>query len=111
MSIQLFRRGDLYTIGDVDNNGTIDVVDAQYVLLIVEDYSSSSVDKVNNNITSIRRNICSSIVCAEAADANQDGYITEADSTAITVYYANMNVNAGYTDDYINSSYYTLVVA
>ncbi len=103
------KTGDLYTIGDVNNDGQINSIDARDVLLIIE-AGYTTVEKAENSITWIQNNICN-IVCARAADANLDGKITSEDSDAILYYYASSMVYPDYYDDIIGSKYYTTIVA
>ncbi len=101
---------DSYVIGDVDNDGKIMAVDATYVLNTISG-GWTTVEKVNNNIATVRKNVCATIVCGEALDANHDKKVDSSDSNAILLYYANKNVNSSYEDDWIGREYYVLTVA
>lgn len=71
-SIQL--RWKPYTLGDVDDNGTIDTLDAYYILLYYA-CTAASLEPPEN-------------VLKEAADINEDGYVDTVDAYLALLYYA-----------------------
>ncbi len=105
------KTGDLYTVGDVDDDGMILAIDAYYIACIAEKYGSPTVTYVNNNISAIRKNINANIVCGEVADADGDDKITDDDRAAVLTYYATTMVDAKYIDPRIGYSYYMTITA
>lgn len=78
-----------YMIGDTNGNNIFNAVDASNVLWFVNHYGSKSVYQVQNNLSTYFPNA----VCAAAADANEDGYITNTDADVILDAYAKEAAN------------------
>lgn len=90
-----------YTLGDMDNDGLIEISDASDVLSIVSANSnnSMSVATLNNKLQSNATtpiNWCErfpNLICAEVADVDLDNFVEEEDANKILEYYSNASAS------------------
>ncbi len=85
-----------YIVGDVNNDGYVDVVDASQILSALSDNNNQSF--YVNNIKNTYKSWFPDAICPAAPDSNQDNMISQVDADLIMSYYAGVS-----TDDDENS--------
>lgn len=104
--------GQIYTLGDIDNNSKININDAQAVLDIASRKGTSSVSvSYANSILSTLRKKYPNMVCAETADADQNKTINQTDASLILTYYSNESAGNTNENTFIGSSFYKTITA
>lgn len=84
-----------YIVGDVNNDGRVNAVDASLILSKTQNNKSYTVDSIKYTY----KTIFPEANCAAAPDADKDGHINFIDANKISQYYADMS-----TDEQNNSS-------
>jgi hypothetical protein len=96
----------LYKVGDSNGNGSVTAEDATTILTALQNHympnASIAVKAIQNNLNSWFPNAR----CADAVDADQDGYISSADSNAILNYYAYVLMGETYNGTVGTQRYY-----
>lgn len=82
-----------YIIGDANNDGRVNAIDASWILRATDNNKEYNVDSIKDSY----KNIFTEANCAAAPDATLDKVINEADAKAIAQYYADMST-IGYSN-------------
>lgn len=101
-----------YNLGDIDNNGKIEITDAQSILEISNTIGSTSysVSAANKNLSNLKKKY-PKLVCGEVADINQNGLIEEADAKSVLTYYSESNVGDAHHNTLIGSKMIKVIEA
>lgn len=85
-------RADEYIVGDADGDGRVTATDCSTVSAAVNNYGNMNVFSIRNTY----KNYFPSAKAAAAADANQNGLISNNDASAILNYYATSGTGGTY---------------
>lgn len=110
--VEISYSGLSYRIGDMNNNGKIeisDVSDVNHIIALSGDQRTISVADLNNHLSDGAwlpfdwRAEFPNLVCAEVADANKDHIINMDDSNEIMTYYSSQGANVPF-ETYVNTT-------
>lgn len=78
-----------YMLGDVNGDLYVDASDASWILSALDDHGFEEGNRVS--VTFVQNHLSDwfpKAVCAKAADANEDGYISHEDASDVLTYYS-----------------------